>query len=177
MVDFNVITENIEKYYNIIKRFEDEQLNDMLEQLKDRIAVCPNNSQKDLSGCEDGGFLIVTFNILNMIRKLDLITGKHCDQKSLFKIALIHDIGKIGNINDDRFISQDSDWHYEKLGMIYKKNPIFLDVPSSYSTLQILSWFGIKLDSIEHDAIMSVALNKPLNHMGKLLLSARMLVN
>ena len=62
------------------------------------------------------------------------------------------------------FLPQDSDWHFEKLGMIYKKNQEIYEYNSIQFTFQLLTNFGIKLSEEEYDAIQSVQINKPLNH-------------
>jgi hypothetical protein len=74
-------------------------------------------------------------------------------------------------------MTQDSDWHYEKLGLHYKRNPNLYQYNPVQFTLQLLLQYGVKLSEDEFNAIQSVQLNKPLNHMGKLLLAARLLAN
>ena len=39
--------------------------------------------------------------------------------KSLVKISLLHELGKLGDPENELYIPQDSDWHREKLGQNY----------------------------------------------------------
>tara|TARA_Y100001970_G_scaffold294227_1_gene448816 strand:+ start:1665 stop:2198 length:534 start_codon:yes stop_codon:yes gene_type:complete len=177
MAEFENIKQNFEQYTEIIERFEDDNLKDLLEGIGERLAIAPANPQKDEYGCEDGGLLVSILNTLTMMRKLNAATGKQCEPKSLFKVALLHDIGRVGTLSEDLCLPQDSDWHYEKLGMHYKKNQSLYEFNSIQFTFQLLTAFGVKLTEEEYNAIQSVYLNKPLNHMGKLLLASRLLSN
>ena len=121
--------------------------------------------------------MISILGTLAMLRKLDAVTGKQCDPKSLFKVALLHDLGRVGTTSEEYCLPQDSDWHYEKLGLHYKRNPDLYQYNPVQFTFQLLLQHGVTLSEEEFNAIQSVQLNKPLNHMGKLLLASRLLVN
>jgi len=177
MSDFEKIKENFEQFVSIIKRFEDENLSTLVESLEQRIATSPANAQKDEYGCEDGGLIASMLETLTMIRKLDAATGKQCDPKSLYKVALLHDIGRIGTTSEEYCLPQDSDWHYEKLGLVYKRNQNLYQYNPVQFTFQLLTNYGVKLSEEEYNAIQSISLNKPLNHLGKLLLAARLITN
>ena len=78
---------------------------------------------------------------------LDTNTG------SILKVGLLHEIGKVGTLENDLFVEQDSSWHREKLGQFYKYNE---NVPKSTipdRTLCLLQHFGITLTNDEFYAI------------------------
>lgn len=177
MADLETVEVNFKQYVDVISRFEDDNLNELIEQIGTRLATSPANAQKDEYGAEDGGLIASTMEILTMMRKLDVATGKECDPKTLFKVALLHDIGRVGTTSEDFCQVQDSDWHYEKLGLVYKRNQNLYRYNPVQFTFQLLSSFGVRLTEEEYNAIQSVQLNKPLNHLGKLLLAARLLTN
>lgn len=177
MADFENIKENFEQFTSIISRFDDDNLSTLVAELEQRLATSPANAQKDEYGAEDGGLIDTTLKTLSMLRKLDVATGKQCDPKSLFKVALLHDLGRIGTMSEEYCLPQDSDWHYEKLGLIYKRNQNLYQYNPVQFTFQLLTQYGVKLTEEEYNAIQSISLNKPLNHMGKLLLAARLLTN
>ncbi len=176
MSDFEKIKENYQTYIDIIERFEDSNLNALFEQLGERVAVAPANAQKDEYGCKNGGLVELSLEVLSMMRKLNAATGKQCEPKSLFKVALLHDLGRIGTVSNELFLQQDSDWHYEKLGMHFKKNQELYEYAPTQFTFQILSNFGVKLTEEEYSAIQSVQIGKPLNHLGRILMAARTMI-
>ena len=72
-------------------------------------------------------------------------------KRSVVKIALLHDLGKVGVLRHDHFVVQDSDWHREKQGAHYKLNDLkgLQKMTISHRTLYLLQHFGIKLDQKE----------------------------
>ena len=104
-----------------------------------------------------------------------VFSGKQAEQKSLWKVALLHNIGTIGSTEEDMFLPQDSEWHIEKLGLLYKRNQS-LKTTNTERTLQFLSKYGVELSEEEFFAILSVDKEKPLNYLGRLLSAARILI-
>ena len=43
--------------------------------------------------------------------------------KNLIFAALHHDLGKVGDLDKDYYIPQDSEWHRKNRGEIFKHNP------------------------------------------------------
>ena len=70
---------------------------------------------------------------------------------------------------------QDTEWHIEKLGHIYKKNK-FLKNSNTERTFQFLFKYGVTLTMEEFDAILSVDKESPLNYLGQLLCASRILI-
>jgi hypothetical protein len=72
---------------------------------------------------------------------------------SLIIGSLFHDLGKVGDHETDYYIPQDSDWHREKLGEMYKhnKNMQYMTVPDR--GVWLCQHFGLKLTQDEFLAI------------------------
>ena len=176
MKNFENIKKNIEKYSSLLGRFNDKNIDEMVEQLAERLATSPASFRKEDLGCSEGGFLETTFETLRTMKKIQSVIDVDAPSGSLYKVALLHDLGKIGSSSQEFNLPQDSDWHREKLGHIYKKNQDLQDFHPVQLTFQILSSFGIKLTEDEYNAILSIKFNRPLNDLGKLLLAAKLLV-
>ena len=75
--------------------------------------------------------------------------------KSLVKVALLHELGKIGglSIDEDLYLIQESEWHREKLGQVYKYNDKCSKMNTAHRTLWLLSHFGVELSREEWVAI------------------------
>jgi len=72
---------------------------------------------------------------------------------NILKVGLLHEIGKIGDLSEDYFVEQDSDWHREKLGQVYKFNDDLNKMSVSHRTLFLLQHFGVELSKDEWIAI------------------------
>ena len=61
-----------------------------------------------------------------------------------------HDLGKVGDLEHDYYIPQDSDWHRKNQGAIYKHNPQlqYMKVPDR--GLWLLQHYGVKVSDKEY---------------------------
>ena len=123
MANIKEIKSNWEQFESIIDRLDSNDIKEMINNLGERLAIAPANARNTDKGSEDGGLIKNTLEILKLSRMIDAATGKQCDIKTLYKIVVLHDIGKVGTIDENLFLNQDSSWHLEKLGMLYKINP------------------------------------------------------
>ena len=170
-----MVANNFEQYVELTSKLKDKNIDEMIEQHATRFATSPANAQKDEYGCFNGGMIQNTLEILQAMRKMDIVAGKLADQKSLYKVALLHNLGTIGSTEKDMFLPQDSEWHIEKLGLLYKRNQGF-NTSNTERTIQFLFQHGVHLTEEEYFAILSVDKEKPLNYLGRLLCAARIIV-
>jgi len=170
-----LVASNFEQYVGLVGKLKDKNIDMLVETEGPRLATSPSNAQKDEYGCFNGGMIQNTLDILQTMRKLDIVAGKLADQKSLFKVALLHNVGTVGSTEEDMFLPQDSDWHIEKLGLLYKRNQNLKTSPSE-RTFQFLFKYGVELNQDEYYAILSTNKEAPLNYLGRLLCAARILI-
>jgi hypothetical protein len=64
-------------------------------------------------------------------------------------VGLLHELGKVGNLDTDYFVDQDSDWHREKLGQHYKYNEEINKMSVSHRSLYLLQHYGVELTNEE----------------------------
>jgi hypothetical protein len=152
MNNFEKIKDNWEKFESLCRRLSDNNLNNLLDSVGERILMCPASTRTDQYGCYPGGLVDHSLKVTAAMRRLndaydlDLTAPSIA---SILKAGLLHDIGKIGDLEKDNFIEQDSDWHRDKLGQLYKFNEDLHRMSVSHRTLYILQNFGVTLTSDE----------------------------
>ena len=94
-----------------------------------------------------------SLDVTSTMRKINDSHDLGLQVASILKVGLLHDIGKIGDLNHELFIVQDSEWHREKLGQMYKYNEDLQKMSVSHRTLFILQHFNVSLTPDEWIAI------------------------
>ena len=149
-----------ERYSDLLlSTFQDgEQANVkfMLDELGERIIMTPANRLIREAGCEPGGMLRLSMQVASQaVKLLETYDLQPELKRSVVKIALLHDLGKVGDLKHDHFIPQDSDWHREKLGAHYKFNDAesLQKMTVAHRTLYLLQHYGILITQNEWLAI------------------------
>ena len=125
----------------------------MLDELGERLILTPAGRYIHEPGCYAGGMINLAMQTASkaarLIETYDMQFGP--SKRSTIKVALLHDLGKVGDLRHDHFVVQDSDWHREKQGAHYKLNDLkgLQKMTISHRTLYLLQHFGIKLDQKE----------------------------
>ena len=162
ILDETKITGNYEKFRKLINQtFEGERLerlNKMYDELEDRIILTPASSTEWFHNAFAGGYLDhilrVTFNsvkIYDLYKELGMPLG--FDKQTLIFTALHHDLGKVGNHEENWYIPNDSQWHIENQGKIYKTNPSMHWMNMNDRTTWMLNHYGITVTEEEFIAI------------------------
>lgn len=151
--DIEKIKSNWHTFEKLCKRLSDENLNNFLEALGERICICPSSMKKDQPGCYPGGLISHALDVTSAMRSLNDAFSLDLPIGSIIKVGLLHEIGKVGDASTPWHVDQDSDWHREKLGQIYKFNENLERMSISHQTLYLLQSFGISLTKEEWIAI------------------------
>jgi hypothetical protein len=137
--------------------FEDPTaLEALFEELGERIIMTPNSRFVHEPGCEPGGMIYASLQVAKTATKLIEVYGLDPEiKRSVVKVALLHDLGKLGDLRHDWLVPQDSGWYREKLGAHYKFNDAdgVQKMSVSHRTLYLLQHFGVKLTMDEWLAI------------------------
>ena len=139
------IEELWEKYSSLVGRLSDDNLNNLLEAQGQRIAECTFSQRSSEPFCGPGGLIEFSLNVTKAARDLNETLGYNIPVRSIFITALFSDLGLIGDLEDDNFIIQDSDWHREKLGQMYKWNEDCQKMSVTHRTLYIFQLYKVKL--------------------------------
>lgn len=138
---------------SIRQRDEEASLTDELEE---RIMSAPASTRIDLVCAYPGGLVEHTLRVFSIMRKYNAGIGANLDDTAISVTALIHDIGKIGYGRQDYYHDCESDWHRNKLGMMYEVNPKLAHWTPSQLSLMFAAWTGINLEPDEWYAISSI---------------------
>ena len=147
------IEANWKAYEKFCRRLSDDNLNRLLDDLGERIVMCPATPRTDQYNCEPGGLVKHSLDTTIMMRTLNKSLDFDLPTASVLKVGLLHDLGKVGDLENDYFVEQDSDWHREKLGQHYKYNEDLQKMSTSHRTLYLLQHYGVKLTTDEWLAI------------------------
>jgi hypothetical protein len=135
------------KYEQLLQQFSgenNENITKMCEELGDRIIAAPASRLKDEYHATLGGLVAHSLEVAQWVLKLAEPYGLEAKRETVFA-ALLHDLGKIGDLDHDYLIDQDSDWHRDKLGAFYKWNPDCPKMSVTHRTLFLLQHYNIRL--------------------------------
>jgi len=169
------LVENYNKFLEYIDLHITGERQSNLRQLyldhQERIMLMPASSKEHHHNAFPGGYVLHVMNVIEAGFKV-IETWKAMGADIDFTMeefvfaAINHDLGKIGDEDNEMYIPQDSDWHRKNQGALYKMNPLpeFMLIPDrSLFLLQqrgiqvsLKEWFGIKL----HDGLYDES-NKP----------------
>ena len=166
------IQSNWETYSSILARFQDGGIDSLLESLGERLCIAPANPREEQYGCFPGGLISHQLGVLRLMKKVSEVHDCDFDAKSLYKVSLLHDIGRIGTDDMDWLKEQDSAWHRER-GFHFKANFDLPELTHVQRTLYFLQKHKVSLTEEEYMAILSIEDNNPRNKLASLLLHAR----
>jgi hypothetical protein len=184
-MDAETIENNWKTYESLCKRLNDEGLNKLLTDLGDRIVECPNSPKLEQTGCYPGGLIEISLRVASTMRKLNETLDDKLPTSSIIRVGLLHEIGKIGDLETLHFLDQDSDWHRDKLGQMYKYNEEMDKMTYAHRALWLLQYYGVSLSRDEWEAIATSGgyhleenrfYTATKNKLGRLLCAARLLV-
>ncbi|MAG25538.1 hypothetical protein CMI47_08170 [Candidatus Pacearchaeota archaeon] len=153
MLSPDIIESNWKKFENLCGRLKDKNLSSLLDEMGERIVMCPLSMKRDQQGCYPGGLVENSLSVTLVMKTLNETFDMNLDTTSIIRVGLLHSLGKIGDLTGHSFIDQDSDWHREKLGQYYKFNEDIAKMSMSHRTLYLLQHFDVKLSREEWIAI------------------------
>lgn len=165
-IDFE---ETIKAYISEPRR---SQLLDFYSKYSERIMMMPASHKKEYHNAFPGGYVEHVLRVVDCALKLNQVwtemgvdTSTYTVEELVFA-ALNHDLGKMGDEQNESYIPQDDQWRREKLGEDYKFNDRleYMSVPDR--GLHLLMSHGITFSRNEmlaiklHDGLYDDA-NKP----------------
>ena len=137
------------------------QLKEFYEKYQERIALMPASYKKEYHNAFPGGYVDHVIRVIDSALKLNEVWKEMGVDDSTYTIeelvfsALNHDLGKIGDEENESYIPQTDKWRQEKLGEDYMFNDklAFASVPDR--SLFLLQSHGIKYTFNEMVAIQT----------------------
>jgi hypothetical protein len=151
----NELSNSLNKFtkYALIAAGENkENVEKLIEFLGERLVMCPGSIYQKQSWSRPGGLIDYSLNVALTMTKISKALNKTIPEKSIFMVAFFHNIGMVGDLEEDYLIPQKSDWHI-KQGMLYAYNEKLRKSIISHRSLFLLQSFGISLTHDEWTAI------------------------
>jgi len=158
------LKQNYDKFLAIInKYFTGERLEKLLfmysdDELGGNLMVSPASGNKNYHNAYEGGYIDHIFNVCKNALKMKKTfeeAGGICDftEEELIFVALHHDLGKLGTKEELHYAPNDSKWHIENRGELYKRNEKNSFMAITDRTLFTLSQYGITINENEYFGI------------------------
>ena len=132
-----------------------EGLNKMYDYFEERMMFAPASGKEHFHNAHAGGYvehvIHVTLSALKMkdVWERSGATIDFTDEELVFA-ALHHDLGKVGDLAEDYYTPNDSDWHRKNQGMIYRHNDKLEFMTVTDRALWLLQHFGVKMTNNEY---------------------------
>ena len=135
-----------------------DKLNKMYDYFEDRMVVAPASGRAHFHNAMVGGYVEHILHVVKFSQEVRDIWEKNgatinFTNEELVFAALHHDLGKVGDLEHDYYVPQDSDWHRKNRDEIYKHNPSlqYMKVPDR--ALWLLQHYGVKVTDKEYIGI------------------------
>ena len=155
---------NYDKFLAIVnKYFTGERLEKLLfmysdDELGGNLMVSPASGNKNYHNAYECGYIDHIFNVCKNALKMKKTfeeAGGVCDftEEELLFVAIHHDLGKLGTKEELHYAPNDSKWHIENRGELYKRNEKNSFMAITDRTLFTLSKYGIVINENEYFGI------------------------
>ena len=162
--------------------FEGERkakLKNLYEKFADRMMLAPASGIEHFHNCFAGGYVDHVLRVMDCAEQLhDLWSSMGADMSNYTKeelmfCALNHDLGKVGDNENEYYVPNPSEWHRKNQGKIYDPNPNIQHMTVPHRSIWLLSNYGITFSQNEmigiltHDGVYDSANDSYLKPWGK----------
>jgi predicted HD phosphohydrolase len=151
-INWNTLIEIIDSHIGDDRK---ENLLKMYDDFKDRMMFAPASAKAAFHNAMPGGYVEHVLHIIQHSLELKQVWENNgaminfTDEELVFA-AMHHDLGKVGDLEHDYYVPQDSEWHRKNQGAIYKLNPSlqYMKVPDR--ALWLLQHYEVKVTDKEY---------------------------
>ena len=151
----------------------------MYEGFQERMMLAPASGIEHFHNCFAGGYVD---HVLRVIKCSEMLYGSWDEMgadmsgytfEELMFCALNHDLGKVGDIDNEYYVPNPSEWHRKNQGKIYDPNPNIQHMTVPHRSIWLLSNYGITFSQNEmigiltHDGVYDSANDSYLKPWGK----------
>ena len=156
------LKENWDKLINLVSETfsgeRKEKLLKMYDYFESRMMFTPGSGTAHFHNCFIGGYVEHVLHITKIARKLFVDykeLGAHIDytEEEVIFAALHHDLGKVGDLENDYYVPNDSKWHIENQGKYYKRGKDLNFMTVTDRAIYLLNHFGITMSENEYLAL------------------------
>lgn len=132
-----------------------EQLTKFLDHFEERLALCPGSSNTHFHNCFPGGLVEHSLRVLRNCNRLAQAFKDEFEisRESMIFACLFHDIGKVGDVTEPRYVTQTNEWH-AKQGKMYEFNKKMSFLTTPPMGIFILQHFGVPMNFEEFQSIL-----------------------
>ncbi len=133
-----------------------ENLNKMYDYFEERMCIAPASGKEHFHNAHAGGYVEHVLHITDLVVQIHELWSKNgatvedFTKEELIFAALHHDLGKVGDLVEDYYTPNDSDWHRKNQGMIYKHNPNIQYMTVTDRAIWLLQHFGVIMSENEY---------------------------
>ena len=132
-----------------------EKLNEMYDYFEERMMFAPASGKEHFHNAHAGGYVEHVIHVMESalwikeLWKKNGATINFTDEELIFA-AIHHDLGKVGDLAEDYYVPNDSDWHRKNQGLVYKHNGNLQFMTVTDRALFLLQHFGVKMTENEY---------------------------
>jgi len=155
--------EQIQENWNQLRQlindtFKDERLeklNHMYDYFETRMCVAPASGKEHYHNAHVGGYVEHVLHVIDCAVKLKKLwedggaTINFSDEELIFA-AKHHDLGKVGDMKNDYYIPQESEWHRKNQGSIFTHNGELQYMTVTDRAIWLLQHFEIPMSEWEY---------------------------
>jgi len=136
-----------------------EKLNEMYDYFEERMMFAPASGKEHYHNAHAGGYVEHVIHVTTSAIQIKQLWEKNgatinFTDEELVMAALHHDLGKIGDLAEDYYTPNDSDWHRKNQGLVYKHNGNLQYMTVTDRALFLLQHFGITISENEYIGLM-----------------------
>ena len=126
------------------------------EHFEERMTLAPASGRAWFHNAFPGGYVAHVLNVIQWAKsyyKLFESQGMYVDditEESVVFAAMFHDLGKVGNMDDDYYLTNTDEWRAKKLQEYYNHNPAIHYMTVTDRAIWILNQFEIKMTESEY---------------------------
>tara|TARA_B100000902_G_scaffold6559_1_gene8483 strand:- start:477 stop:1292 length:816 start_codon:yes stop_codon:yes gene_type:complete len=131
-----------------------EKVLKMYDDMKDRFMMAPASAKEHYHNAMLGGYVDHILRVVDFSLKVkELWEQSNCkidftDEELVFS-ALHHDLGKVGDLENDYYIPQDNEWRRKNMGEIFTHNPKCEYMSVTDRAFYLLQYYNIPISKKE----------------------------
>ena len=132
-----------------------EKLLNMYHYFEDRMCIAPASGKEHYHNAFVGGYVEHVLHVTDLALKINKLWKEngasinYTDEELVFA-AIHHDLGKVGDLENDYYVPNESDWHRKNQGLIYKHNEDLQFMTVTDRAIFLLNHFGVKYSEWEY---------------------------
>jgi hypothetical protein len=153
--------QDIEKVYNsymkLVGLLDDrsQSVKNLVETLGERFVTCPAFDRNERSTAAPGGLMLHSINVVKAMKTTAEASRLDIPLSSIVICGLVHEFGRLGDLENSYYIEQSSDWHRDR-GNLYTYNPQCTKMTHTHRAMWLLQSFGVNQTPQEWIAIASL---------------------